>query len=293
MTRQSVLLMNAFRALHGKAKHLDLSIQRYAQSTVGKLLVPPNKYDFRYFDIGSLPCMWVNLRGIPKSRKVVLYCHGGGYTTGDLSYCQVLSSLTAQKSGYEVIAFDYPLAPEHPFPAQLDAAMAVWDYLIRLGYQEKDIIVLGESAGGHLALSLCRQLKQDGRELPSRLVLFSPWTDLTMSGSSYRFQLFNDPMISRDYIESVREYVVPSLDFDNPVNSPLFSDFTGYPPTLIHVGEHEVLQSDSTSLFDRMNQAGVDVRVKVFPDMWHVFHMFPIPEADEAMNEACEFIKSY
>lgn len=293
MTRQSALLMSAFKALHGKAKHLDLSVQRYAQSTVGKLLVPPNRYDFRYFSIGSLPCMWVNLRGIPKSRKVVVYCHGGGYTTGDLNYCQILSSLTAMKTGYEVVAFDYPLAPENPFPAQLHAAMEVWDYLLGLGYSEKDIIVLGESAGGHLALSVCRKLGEDGRELPSKLVLFSPWTDLTMSGSSYRTQLFNDPMIERDYIESVREYVIPGLDFDSPVNSPLFADFTGYPPTLIHVGEHEVLQSDSTSLYDRMREAGVDVSLKVFPGMWHVFHMFPISEADEAMNEAGDFILNY
>ena len=288
---QPIILMNAFKAIHSNARLLDLETQRKAQSTVGTLLTPPATFNFRKFKLGGMNCMWTNIKSIPRSKNVIVYCHGGGYIVGDINYCKILSSKLAYETGMEVVTFEYPLAPEHPYPAQNNAAMAVWNYLTELGIDERDIYICGESAGGHLVLCLCNMLKEAGRVLPAKIVLLSAWTDLTLSGTSYRTQLFDDPMVEFDYIEMIRRYYAPDADYAKARWSPLFSDFSGYPPCLIHVGENEILQSDSTALYDAMRKAGVECSLKVYPKMWHVFHMFPISDAEEAMKEVGDFIK--
>ena len=141
-----------------------------------------------------------------------------------------------------------------------------------------------------MALVLCHRLKAAGRMLPGRLILMSPWTDMTASGTSYQERKELDPSITEDYIHAVRSAYTGDADVEDPQLSPLFGDFTGFPPTLIQVGSNEILYSDSATLRQRMTAAGVVCRMEEWQDMWHVFQMFPIKKAAQAMEHVGQFL---
>ena len=158
------------------------------------------------------------------------------------------------------------------------------------GYGAKDITVAGDSAGGNLALVLCHRLKAAGRMLPGHLVLMSPWTDMTASGESYETRKELDPSITEDYIHAVRSAYAGDADITDPQLSPLYGDFTGFPPTLVQVGSNEILYSDTAMLRQKMTAAGVVCRMEEWQDMWHVFQMFPIKKAAHAMEHIGKFL---
>ncbi|MEG2096945.1 MAG: alpha/beta hydrolase, partial [Pseudoflavonifractor sp.] len=210
--------------------------------------------------------------------------------SGNLGYARVLSAKLAAAVGFEVLSFEYRLAPEHPYPAAIDDAVKAWDYLMYQGYGARDIIVAGDSAGGNMALVLTQRLKAAGRRLPARLILLSPWTDMTAGGKSYTERVEMDPMISLDYVGAVRNAYAGDHDLKDPMLSPLFGDLTGFPPTLVQVGTNEILLSDSIRLRDRMQAAQVPCKLEVWNDMWHVFQMFPLRKASEAMESIGKFL---
>ena len=152
------------------------------------------------------------------------------------------------------------------------------------------IRVAGDSAGGNLALVLCHRLKAAGRRLPGALVLMSPWTDMTMSGASYAERAESDPMLTPEYIEAVRTAYAGGRDYASPDLSPLFADLTGFPPTLIQAGDHEILYSDAEMLCHALERAGVPCRFEVSEGMWHVFQMFPLRKAAAAMESVARFL---
>ena len=165
-----------------------------------------------------------------------------------------------------------------------------WDYLMYLGYGARDVVAAGDSAGGNLALGLCHQLKKAGRQLPGRLVLMSPWTDMTASGPSYTSKAEEDPTITMDYIRAVRSVYAEDRDLRSPLLSPLFGDLSGFPPTLVQVGGNEMLLSDAVRLRDRMQAVGVHCQLEVWEDMWHVFQMLPVHKAALAMESIGRFL---
>ena len=194
--------------------------------------------------------------------------------------------------GSTCLSFEYRLAPEHRYPAALEDALALWDYLMYMGYGARDVVVAGDSAGGNLALELCLKLKAQGRAQPRGLLLFSPWTDMTASGKSYRACRDLDPMLTREYVEAVREaYTGPDADWAEPCYSPLFADLRGLPPALIQVGTNEILRSDSERLAEAMQKAGGYARLEVYEDCWHVFQQMPIHRAEVAMESAGRFVQ--
>ena len=223
-------------------------------------------------------------------RRAILYCHGGGYTSGNLGYSRPLASKLSHVTGFEVLAFEYRLAPEFPYPAAVEDAIRAWDHLMYLGYGARDVVVAGDSAGGNLALVLCHRLRAAGRRLPGALILMSPWTDMTASGRSYQERAAIDPCITMNYIQAVRKVYAGGRDLSDPMLSPLFGDLTGFPPTLIQAGTHEILLSDSIRLRDRLVSSGVPCRLEVWRDMWHVFQMFPIKKAADAMDNVGRFL---
>lgn len=164
------------------------------------------------------------------------------------------------------------------------------DYLMYRGYGAENVTVTGDSAGGNLALVLCRRLKAAGRWMPRALLLMSPWTDMTMSGASYRERVESDPMLTPEYIEAVRRAYAGDRDLHDPDLSPLLGDLGSFPPTLIQVGDHEILYSDSASLAAALRAAHVPCRLEVSEGMWHVFQMFPIKKAAAAMESAARFL---
>ncbi|NCB62310.1 MAG: alpha/beta hydrolase [Clostridia bacterium] len=288
-------VMNALKAVHAATNPdsmdlEDLEKQRKGQELLGHLVAPMMGMSWELFDLDGMNAAWVRPERGHDKRHVILYCHGGGYTSGNLGYARVLAAKLANVTGYEVLAFEYRLAPEHQFPAPLEDAMKAWDYLMHLGYGAREVTVAGDSAGGNLALVLTMLLRDSGRLVPRRLVLFSPWTDMTASGKSYEERVDIDPMITMNYIRAIRNVYAPGHTLSSPLLSPLFGDFCGFPPVLIQVGSNEILYSDSIRLRDRLVQTGIPCRLEVWPDMWHVFQMFPMRKAAEAMENVGKFL---
>ena len=190
----------------------------------------------------------------------------------------------------DVLAFDYRLAPEHPYPAALEDALKAWDYLMLLGYGAKEVILAGDSAGGNLALSLALRLKQENRRLPGGLVLLSPWTDMLATGRSYLTKAEIDPILNSAYLRQMTDNYAFGEDLKNPLISPLYGDFTGFPPVYIQVGENEVLLSDATALHKLLLKKGVKSSLEIYKGMWHVFQMSPSKKAYNAIEKCAEFM---
>ena len=296
--RRLAPMMRALKAIHSASspesmRPEDLKRQRAAQEVLGRLITPMIGMKWAPFELEGMNAAWVRPERSYDRNHAILYCHGGGYTSGNLGYSRPLASKLSGVTGWDTLSFEYRLAPEQPFPAAVDDAMKAWDHLMRQGYGARDVTVAGDSAGGNLALVLCHRLKQEGRRLPARLILMSPWTDMTASGKSYTERAELDPTITLDYIRAVRGAYARDQELTSPMLSPLFGDFRGFPPTLIQAGSNELLLSDSVRLRDRMQAAGVPCRLEVWTDMWHVFQMFPIKKAGQAMASVGRFLLEY
>lgn len=291
-------MMRAIKAVHSVTSSAsttpeDLERQRTAQELFSRLVTPSLGIRCDTLTIGGrLPAEWVSIDHGHDRRHAVLYCHGGGYTCGQLGYARILASKLALATSFDVLSFEYGLAPEHPYPAAHQDALAAWDYLMYMGYGAGDVIVAGDSAGGNLALELALKLKIQGRRQPRALVLMSPWTDMTASGESYTSCAAIDPMLTMDYIASVREaYTGPDADWTKPCYSPLLADLRGLPPTLIQVGTNEILKSDSTLLYDKMLEQNVFAMLEIYPECWHVFQQMPTRQAAAAMESVGRFVQ--
>lgn len=292
--------MALIRKVHGMIDNQDLEKHRHSQDQVGALLGSSKERVIQSVKIGDMDGEWVSVNRVHMKKYVILYCHGGGYSTGSSLYARILTTKLAESTSMDVLCFDYRLAPENPYPAACEDAMKAWDYLMLLGYGARDVIVAGDSAGGNLALSLVHKLKQQKRLLPRGLVLLSPWTDLTSSGKTHETRAGVDPVLDAEYLKRmIRNYVKSGVKEDgeskeeelkDPMISPLFGEFSGFPPTYIQAGDNEILLSDSLMLHEKMVKANVPVKIDVFKGMWHVFQMSPFKTAYEAMEKNAEFI---
>lgn len=284
-------LMQLVKKVHGLVENQDIEKQRQSQEQIGSFLKSNKEITYKEFTgEEGLTGEWVSVNRPHMKKYVILYCHGGGYSTGSSLYARTITAKLAGCTSMDVLSFDYRLAPEHPYPAALTDALRAWDYLMLLGYGARDVIVAGDSAGGNLALALTLKLKEEGRLLPRGLVLFSPWTDLTASGKSYQTKAALDPVLDMEYLQRAIADYAGKEDLQSPYISPLFGDFTGFPPVYIQVGDNEILLSDSESLHKKMLKADVTVKIDHFKGMWHVFQMTPVKKAYEAMDMAAEFI---
>ena len=429
--------INLIRKVHGLIENSDIEKHRHSQDQMGALFGNSREVAVTETTVGSMYAEWIRVDRPHSGKKIILYCHGGGYSTGSPLYARTLTTKLASQLSMDVFCFDYRLAPEHPYPAAVDDAQAAWDYLMLQGYGAKDIFVAGDSAGGNLALALGLRLKKQKRMLPAGFVLMSPWTDLTVSGKTHVTKADVDPVLNQNYLNEMIENYVPQAKkvqmeavkplqeagtlqegntiraagtlqegntlqtantlreanalqegntiraagalqegntiqaadtlreanalqegniiraagtlqegnilqaadtlreanalqegnilqaantlqtagtekqkpgdksankvfeeiFDteylrNPEISPLFGDFTGFPPTYIQVGDLEVLMSDSTMLQKKMSGEGVAVSLDTYKNMWHVFQMGPFKTAVEAIHKCGEFIYS-
>lgn len=283
-------LMQLIRRAHGLVENADIEKHRQSQDYIGAILGNTKEIKYREILIGEMYGEWVCVNRAHMKKNIILYCHGGGYSTGSSVYARTLTSKLAMSTSMDVLSFDYRLAPENPYPAALEDALKAWDYLMLLGYGARDVIVAGDSAGGNLALALVFKLKQAERILPRGLVLMSPWTDMTSSGRSHETKAEVDPVLDQEYIDRMVKAYADGRDLRDPFISPLFGDFGGFPSTYIQVGENEILLSDSLRLHKAMVEANVPVEIDHFPGMWHVFQMSPFKTAYDAMDKNAEFI---
>lgn len=300
--KRNTNLMHLIKRMHGAVENTDIEKHRQSQDHFGALLGNSKDVLIEEIEIKNLiqgskeqesrviHGEWIYVNRAHMKKYIILYCHGGGYSTGSCVYARTLTTKLATTTSMDVLSFDYRLAPEHPYPAATEDAMQVWNHLMLLGYGARDIILAGDSAGGNLVLSLMLRLKQENRLLPRGAVLMSPWTDLTASGKSHVAKASIDPVLNAGYLQEMITNYAPGRDLTNPLISPLFGDFEGFPPVYIQVGSNEILLDDSNMLYKKLLKANVSVKLDLFKGMWHVFQMSPFKTAYEAMDKNAEFI---
>ena len=250
-------LMNLIKKVHGTVENVDIEKHRQSQDYFGILLGNNKEVSIKEIELEGIHGEWISVNRAHMKKYIILYCHGGGYSTGSSLYARTLTTKLATSTSMDVLCFDYRLAPEHPYPAATEDAMKIWNYIMLLGYGARDIIVAGDSAGGNLALSLVMKLKMENRLLPRGIVLMSPWTDLTSSGKSHITKADIDPVLNANYINEMIENYAKGENLKNPLISPLFGSYEGFPPTYIQVGSNEILLNDSTMLHKKMVKENV------------------------------------
>ena len=236
---------------------------------------------------------WQRWAGAP-SGKVLYYLHGGGYVFGSPLSHRMLTFAIIKEVGVDVFALDYRLAPEHPFPAAVDDALAGYQYLLEK-YDPSEIALGGDSAGGGLSLSLMLTLKERALPLPSCVVLFSPWTDLTVSGGSMESNKSTDAMFQQESIREGRHKYLNGAAPEAPLASPLFGDHTGLPPTLTFASKSEMLFDDSRRLHDKLLEKGVKSQFFDEDGLAHVWPFFNVwmPEAKKSIAQTGAFLRSH
>lgn len=235
-----------------------------------------------------------SLLGAP-GKGIILQLHGGGYYGKMHNTYRNMAGLYSELSnGVDVLSIDYRVAPEHPFPAALEDALAAYQWILEQGYDRQKLFVAGDSAGGGLALALCLYLRDHDMPLPRGIITMSAWTDLTKSGESYEENFERDPIFggSKDTLVYKEGYYKDNTP-ENPYISPVMGDYTGFPPMLMQVGEYEMLLSDTLTVAEKAKNAGVEVREHTYKGMFHVFQMGLLlyPEAKEAWVEVGRFIR--
>ncbi|HMM90679.1 alpha/beta hydrolase [Bradyrhizobium sp.] len=253
----------------------------------------------------DVKCVAVDCDGVPgewsiapdsDASRVLLYFHGGGYCSGSILSHRRLVTEAGRAARMRTLAIGYRLAPEHPYPAAHEDALAAWRFLRRQRIAASDIAVGGDSAGGNLTLGLIQRLHAAGEPLPACAWLISPWTDLTMSGSTLQTKDAIDPLIHKAYLDELADaYAPPPIDRRDPLISPLFADLTGFPPVMIQVGSAETLLADATRLALAAGTADLDLTLQIWPHMIHAWPVWNAKLADgrRALADAGRFIRSH
>ena len=242
-------------------------------------------------EITGIQAEWVKPVGAPGD-KLIFYVHGGGYVSGSLNDHRGVVAKIAQATGFTCLHFEYRLAPEFPFPHGLNDSLSVWQGVVQKGYAPENIVMMGESAGGGLALAMLLAMKERWLVLPRAAVVISPWTDLTCSGNSY--QTKNKVSLAPlDSWTVFAHHYIGHNEARNPLISPLFGTLSGFPPVLINAGESDELFDDSLAFYLKAKEAGVKVRFIKGEEMVHCYPLLAplFPEATEAMNEIVSYIK--
>ncbi len=268
----------------------SLEVQRATLDAMGAQAEMPANVVVARSSLAGVPVEL--LTPMQRERRVVLHLHGGGFAMGSAASHRALAARIGEACRARVVLPEYRLAPEHPFPAGLDDALAVYKALLVTGTPAEQIIVTGDSAGGNLATAMLLRAKAVGLPMPRALVLLSPFLDLTMSGESMTSRAQVDPWLAPAMFEPIVGCYLGASDRTNPFVSPLFGDLRGLPPMLLQVGDHEVLLSDTTRMAERAHAAGVDVELEVYAECWHVFQLMApvLPDAMQAFASMREFV---
>jgi len=237
---------------------------------------------------------WISPRKFSREQPVVYYLHGGGYISGSAKSCRPITATLARLLKARVFGLDYRLAPEHHFPAGLDDGVAGYRWLLSSGIDSHSIVVVGDSAGGGMALALALRIRNAGEPLPACLVCLSPWTDMTGTSDSLTTNSERDSMFVGEDIERYAGAYLADHSRHDPLASPLLGDLGGLPPILIQVGRDEVLLDDARSLHAKVRAVGGSSTLHIYdgvPHGWHYGAPF-VPETRQALREVAEFIRT-
>jgi acetyl esterase/lipase len=243
-------------------------------------------------EAGGVSAEWSVADGAAED-KVILYVHGGGYVMGSAGSHRDVTGRLSKASGARVLSLNYRLAPEHPFPAPVDDAVAAYRWLLAQGISSSNVAIAGDSAGGGLAFATLLALRDAGDPVPAAGVGISPWVDMEGTGESMTTRAAVDPVIQKEGLLKMAKLYLGDADPKNPLAAPLHANLAGLPPLLIHVGDAETLLNDATRITERARKAGVDVTLKIWDEMPHVWHMFApiLPEGQQAIEEIGAFFK--
>jgi acetyl esterase/lipase len=240
------------------------------------------------------PAEWGVAPGADEA-KVLLYLHGGGYVIGSLNSHRSVVGELGRAARVRTLALDYRLAPEAPFPAAVDDALAAYRFLLRQGIAPKSIAIAGDSAGGGLTVATLVAARDAGLPQPACAVCVSPWVDLELLGASMTTKAAEDPMLPRALLAAWARTYLNGADPRTPLAAPLHANLKGIAPLLIQVGSAEVLLDDSLRLAAAAGAQEVAVRLEVWPEMLHVWHMFhpAVADARKAIAHAGAFIQEH
>ncbi len=269
---------------------VPIRLQRSFTRQAFRSSVPPRGCRFDEDEIAGLPVTRSQFNGA--DRGLVLYLHGGGFIIGSSTTHRGLTGHLAQASDCTVITPDYRLAPEHPFPAALDDAEAVYTALLEQGTRADQIAVAGDSAGGGLTIALALRLRERKLPLPSSMTVFSPWTDLTQQ---HLYQPECEPVLQARWTGKAARLYSNGEALTNPLISPVYGDLSGLPPLLIQAGSEEMLLNDAERLAAVAKRDDVPTTLEIYNSLWHVFqiHSGQLDRATEAVAAAGAHIKRH
>lgn len=272
----------------------SLRYQRRAFAWTFSLVPRLRKFPMRMRMVGGVSTCWVRPRG-NRPNGLVIYLHGGGFCLGTLRTYRKFGQYLSRACGAEVVVVNYRLAPECPFPAALEDCLAVYEDLIENhGISPAQLALGGDSAGGGLALATTIALRERGRPIPRAIFALSPWTDLTLSGTSITSNAKSDFIMNEPWMRSMAKHYVPNPDQRNaPLVSPLAAELAGLPPILVQVAAKEILLDDAVRFVQKAQQSGVDAELDIWEHMWHVWQplSFWVPEGKRALQKIGDFVR--
>lgn len=267
---------------------------RRALVDTARLFTIPKDVVLRSDMIAGVPAEWIEPANA-RDDAVLLYLHGGGYYMGSIETYRHYVARFAQIAGLRTVHIDYRLAPEHPFPAAIEDATAVFNAIGTTVIPANRIVIAGDSAGGGLTLATLLALRDAGNPVPCAAAMIAPWTDLTNSGDSIETHRDRDPVLGRMQTKSHAAWYAGNAPLDHPHVSPLFGDYADLPPMLIHVGTEDILLDDATRLADRAKSQGAAMDIEIWEGMVHVWHYYAewIPEGRDAIRRIGEFFAGH
>ncbi|WP_018901222.1 alpha/beta hydrolase [Rhizobium sp. 2MFCol3.1] len=275
------------------AKASTLSERRDAFEQLMQKTPGPSRVQIKEVDAGGVGAelIWPARLHYSLGKRAILYVHGGGFYSGSLDTHRASAASFAKAASADVLLIDYRLAPEYPYPSQIDDTLTAYLWLLDSGYESSNIVMLGDSVGGNLAIeAVLRQIKLRGPP-PAAVITISAVTDLAATGASIKTNAANDPFGNALQIETARKAYLGDRSPTDPRVSPLYADMKGFPPLLMQVGSKEISLDDTLRLADKAKEAGVDVTTEVLPGMIHQWQLFPfwLDDARKSNQRAAEF----
>jgi acetyl esterase/lipase len=294
MTARGIDVVRAHLATLPPSASLTIAERRAQYDRAERVFPTPPDVVIERVTAPERPAEWLRPPGA-RTDAAILYLHGGGYVIGSPRSHRHLAAALARAAGTVALLADYRLAPEHPFPAALEDAVAAYRWLLGRGLASGRIVMAGDSAGGGLTIATLLAIRDRGLPPPAAGVCISPWVDLTCSGTTYATRATVDPIVTRQSVTMMAQAYAGAHDPKAPLLSPLYADLRGLPPLLVQVGSDEVLLDDALGLSERARAAGVDVTLEEWPAMIHVWHWFlpMLAEAERAVGVIGGFVRTH
>ena len=251
----------------------------------------PDDITRKKISVNGKSCEWIIPQNSPED-QVLLYIHGGAFMFGLTALHIEMIIHLARIMNTRVLVVNYRLTPEHPFPAALDDCVAAYRWLLQQGFASEKIVVAGDSAGGNLTITTLMKLRDSGDPIPAAAACLSPVTDLTNKDDPSSLE--QDPLLHPKMVIKANRYYLADHNAQNPLISPVYGDWRGLPPLLIHAGEDEILLNDAARGEMMAKKAGVDVRLEIYPRMWHVWQLYlDLPEALLSLDDIAQFLGTH